>query len=158
MKHKLHTQVVRLQDVPQFDFAGREGEGQVDVLVVDDEQIIADTLAMILSKSGYRAKVAYEGGSALEMARQYRPALVITDVVMPRMSGIELALALEALIPECKILLFSGQAATVDLLVRAREMGHDFAILNKPIHPADMLRRVSEYVKPVEQDNFATVN
>jgi FixJ family two-component response regulator len=74
------------------------------------------------------------------------------------MSGIELALALETLVPKCKVLLFSGQAATVDLLVRAREMGHDFAILNKPIHPADMLRRVSEIVQPAEQDSFAMVN
>jgi CheY-like chemotaxis protein len=77
---------------------------------------------------------------------------------MPGMTGIELALALEALLPKCKILLFSGQAATVDLLLQAREMGHNFAILNKPIHPSDMLRRVSQMVQPAGRDSYAMVN
>src|SRR5215470_6813268 len=111
MKRKLHSQVVPLEDVPLRD--------EVDVLVVDDEQIIADTLAMILSKNGYRAKAAYDGSDALKMAREHRPRLVISDVVMPGMTGIELAFALEATVPETKILLFSGQAATMDLLSKA---------------------------------------
>src|ERR1700752_4711864 len=98
MKRTVHSQIVPLKDVPQDDSEEREGTRGIDVLVVDDEQIIADTLAMILAKNGYRTMAAYEGNGALEVARLNRPALVITDVVMPGMTGIELALALEVLV------------------------------------------------------------
>ena len=156
MKRVLNSEIVSLDDVP-FESDDRQKEYfGLDILVVDDEEIIADTLAIILTKSGYSVRSAYDGISALQRARELRPALVISDVMMPRITGIELALALETLIPKCKILLFSGQAATVDLLEKARQMGHDFAILSKPIHPDDMLRRVSEYVKPAEQESLAT--
>ena len=158
MKRVLNSQVVSIDEVPSQDADPKDEQLGLDILVVDDEPVIADTLATILSRSGYTARPAYDGKTALELARVLRPVLVISDVVMPGMSGIELALALEVLIPKCKILLFSGQAATVDLLVTAREMGHDFAILNKPIHPADMLRRVSEIVQLAKQDSFAWVN
>ena len=158
MKRTLQTQIVPLKDVPQDGSEERDGKRRLDVLVVDDEQIIADTLAMILTMSGFNAMVAYEGTSALEIAREHRPALLISDVVMPGMTGIELALALETLVPECRVLLFSGQAATVDLLAEARAMGRDYAILSKPIHPSDMIQRVSEFVQPEFQDSYATVN
>lgn len=157
MRRTLHSQVVPLEDVPQ-DAVQRGEERRIDILVVDDEQIIADTLAMILTKSGYRVMAAYGGDSAMEIARQYRPALLITDVVMPGMTGIELAFALETVVPGCKVLLFSGQAATVDLLAEARAMGREYTILNKPIHPADMIRRVSEYITPVSDDRLTAVN
>ena len=157
MKRVLHSQVVSIADVPSED--RRDEQFRLDILVVDDEPVIADTLATILSRSGYSSRPVYDAKSALELARVLRPALVISDVVMPGMTGIELALALEVLIPKCKVLLFSGQAATVDLLMQARETGHDFAILNKPVHPADMLRRVSELMPPISSDaRLAMVN
>ncbi len=71
--------------------------------------------------------------------------LLITDVVMRGISGIEAAIEIEAMLPECKILLFSGQAATVDLLEHARAQGHEFEILNKPVHPRDLLQRVRHH-------------
>ncbi len=74
-------------------------------------------------------------------------ALLITDVVMPGMTGIELALALEELIPEIKVLLFSGQAATIDMLEQANGLGRHFTLLSKPVHPADMLRRISNLIE-----------
>lgn len=157
MKRVIHSQVIPLRDVPQESLTHDEPR-RLEVLVVDDEQLIADTLGMILSRSGYQARAVYDGRTALELARLHQPSLVITDVIMPGMTGIELALALEVLIPECKILLFSGQAATVDLLHTAREAGRDFTILSKPIHPSDMIRRVSEYVSPANRDSYAVVN
>jgi CheY-like chemotaxis protein len=131
---------------------------RLDILIVDDERTIADTLATILSRSGYSVRTAYDGIRALELAQAYRPSLVISDVMMPGMSGVELALTLERTMPGCKILLFSGQAATVDLLEQARRMGHEFAILTKPVHPSDMLRRVSEYVQPESDVRHALTN
>jgi CheY-like chemotaxis protein len=114
------------------------------VLVVDDERVIADTLAIILSKKGFSTMTAYEGFSALELARRHRPDLIISDVMMPGMTGVELAIAVTQTVPGCRILLFSGQAATVDLLEKARDAGFDFATMTKPVHPTDMLKRISE--------------
>ena len=114
------------------------------VLVVDDERVIADTLSIILSQSGFATLTAYDGASGLELAEQRKPDLLISDVMMPGMTGIELAITIKETIPGCKILLFSGQAATVDLLDKARAAGYDFTTLTKPVHPTDMLRRISE--------------
>lgn len=144
MSPSLHSQVVPLAEVPLNDANVIIKEERPVILVVDDERVIADTLAIILSKSGFATFTAYNGSSALELANIVQPQLLISDVVMPGMTGVELAIALGELNPDCKVLLFSGQAATADLLSEAREMGHDFTTLTKPVHPTDMLRRISE--------------
>jgi DNA-binding NtrC family response regulator len=143
----IHTEAVPIEEAKRAD----SGPAKLDVLVVDDERTIADTLAIILSRSGFSVRTAYDGKAAFEIAKQDPPTLVISDVVMPEMTGVELAIALKNRIPECRVLLFSGQAATANLLDRARAQGYDFAIVSKPIHPKDLLRRVSEYLQPEEQ-------
>ena len=112
------------------------------VLVVDDEQIIADTLAKILELNGYDASAVYTGTSAVDTARTTQPDLIISDVIMPDINGIEAAIRIREFLPDCKILLFSGQAATADLLESARVKGHEFEILAKPVHPADLLAKL----------------
>jgi len=112
------------------------------VLVVDDEQVIADTLARILDLNGYEASAVYSGTAAVESARSLQPDLVISDVIMQDMNGIEAAIHIRGFLPSCKILLFSGQAATADLLENARAQGHEFEILAKPVHPADLLAKL----------------
>ena len=112
------------------------------VLVVDDEHVIADTLAKILDISGYDASAVYSGTDAVESARALQPDLVISDVIMPDMNGIDAAISIRRFLPSCKILLFSGQAATADLLESAKARGHEFEILAKPIHPADLLAKL----------------
>jgi len=114
------------------------------VLVVDDEHIIADTLGSILELSGYAPMVAYDAVGALDLARVIPPDLLISDVMMPGMSGVELAMTIARVVQDCKILLFSGQAATLDLLSAARSAGFDFPALTKPVHPTVMLAQVSE--------------
>ena len=113
------------------------------VLVVDDERCIADTLAAILRKAGYEAIACYNAETALQHCDSVRPGLVITDVVMPGMNGVELAMLIRERYPDCQILLFSGQAATVDMLAEARRNGHDFELLDKPIHPTDLLAKLA---------------
>jgi DNA-binding response OmpR family regulator len=141
---KLRFEVVPLAEVPAEDAVALPEKTKPIVLIVDDERIIADTLSMILSRSGFSTLTAYDGLSGFEIARTTTPDLIISDVVMPGMTGVELAIAVTHMIPNCKILLFSGQAATVDLLKEARNAGHDFTTLTKPVHPTDMLKRVSE--------------
>jgi CheY-like chemotaxis protein len=112
------------------------------VLVVDDERVIADTLAIILNKNGFDAAAVYTGTAAVERARAVQPDLIISDVIMPDMNGIEAAIHIRKFLPQCKILLFSGQAATADLLQNARAQGHEFDILAKPVHPQDLLAKL----------------
>ena len=112
------------------------------VFVVDDEEIIAKTLAVILSGNGFYAKSFTDPSVVLEEARKMEPNLLITDVSMPGMTGIDLAIEMKKAYPKCKTLLFSGQASTADLLEKARQDGHDFVLLQKPVHPADLLREI----------------
>ena len=116
------------------------------VLIVDDERVIADTLGSILELSGYATMTAYDAASALEIVRLIPPDLLISDVMMPGMSGVELAMTLSRVAPGCKVLLFSGQAATLDLLSDARSAGFDFPALTKPVHPSAMLAQVAEMI------------
>ena len=139
---------VPLKEVPaHFEEHNPTGHRPV-VLVVDDESVIADTLAEILSRSGYKGVAVYDGDSALETALLTPPEMLITDVMLPGMTGIELAITIRRIFPDCKIILFSGQASTADLLASARADGHHFTLLNKPLHPQDLLQRVSEGLKP----------
>ena len=120
------------------------GKSKPKVLVVDDERVIADTLAIILNQNGFAATAVYSGTGAIEKARSERPDLIISDVIMEDMNGIEAAIEIRKFLPNCKILLFSGQAATADLLEQARKRGHEFEILAKPVHPQDLLARIKE--------------
>jgi DNA-binding NtrC family response regulator len=114
------------------------------VFVVDDETIIAKTLAMILSNAGFKAVAFDDPLDALEAAKTSVPNLLITDVVMPKMTGIVLAIQFRHAYPESKVLLFSGQASTADMLEKAHQEGYDFDILAKPIHPADLLAKLRD--------------
>jgi CheY-like chemotaxis protein len=112
------------------------------IFVVDDESVIATTLATILQRSGFDAVSFTEPLKALEAARHNAPDLLISDVLMPQLSGVDLAIRMRQENPGCRVLLFSGQAATANLLDAARERGHDFELLSKPIHPTEFLQRV----------------
>ena len=114
------------------------------IFVVDDEKIIAETLAVILRMSGYSVRFFVNPLEALQVALSGPPDLLISDVRMPQLSGIDLAIRIREQGPMCKILLFSGEAETVDLLEMARKQGHDFHLLSKPIHPSDLLLRIRE--------------
>jgi CheY-like chemotaxis protein len=115
-------------------------ERQKRVLVIDDEPAIADSLVEILNVSGYDAIAFYSGHDAIEFARQRCPDLVISDVVMPKLNGVDTVLSIRELCPATRVFLFSGQASTVDILKRARAKGHEFELIAKPIHPEALLK------------------
>ena len=144
MSERTLSPVVPIDSVPP----AYKGSYRPVVLVVDDESAIADTLVEILSRNGYASLAAYDGEDALDTAMLTPPELLITDVVLPGMNGIELALKVRRIFPDCKILLFSGQSIAADLLAPAKRAGHYFNLLSKPVHPKDLLAAVAETLKP----------
>ena len=118
------------------------------VLVADDEHVIADTLAMIFNGSGFDARAVYSGETAVELAQNFQPDVLITDVVMRRMNGIDAAIRIRLLLPSIRILMLSGQAETENLIDKARTEGYDFDILAKPVHPNDLLKKLRNMLLP----------
>lgn len=113
------------------------------VFVVDDEAIISSTLTAILKLSGFDATAFNNPVNALEAALISAPDLLLSDVVMPGLSGIDLAIQVREHCPNCKIFLISGQATTNNLIESAAEHGHRFEILPKPIHPSELIKRLN---------------
>lgn len=109
------------------------------IIVIDDEVLIAETVVEILKHEGFEATAAPNGHAAIDLAKSWSPDVVLSDVIMPGINGIETGIKIREMIPRCKVILFSGQAATVDLLERAREHGHSFEILAKPIKPEKLI-------------------
>ena len=124
------------------------------VLIADDEQVIADSLAAILSRFGYETAAAYDGKTALEMASIIEPDFLVTDVMMPEMNGIELAIQLRKLLPACKVILFSGMAITSDLVEDAKSQGHYFEVLAKPVHPKVLLAYLTGTVSGLDHTSL----
>ena len=135
---------VPLHDVPVDAAEGKTEPHRPVVLVVDDEYVIADSLADILKRNGYAAISTYDAEAALETALVMPPEMIISDVVLPGMNGIELAITVKRIFPECKIILSSGQASTARLLASPECAAHKFLFLNKPVHPKELLERVAE--------------
>jgi CheY-like chemotaxis protein len=133
---------------PHDPMIGRSLEKSKDsvrtVLVVDDERLIADTICEILSEHGFAAFKAYSGEEAVRLSQVLQPDIVLSDVLMPQMSGIQMAITIREALPATRIVLFSGQATTAELLRQAAAAGHRFELLAKPIHPEELVRRIKE--------------
>lgn len=114
------------------------------ILVVDDERLIADTLAEILQMAGFHVMAVYDGREAVEAAGRFHPDYLLSDVLMPRMNGVELAIAIRKMYPAPRILLFSGQAGISDILLDGQRQGLEFELLAKPIHPLKLIERLKE--------------
>jgi DNA-binding response OmpR family regulator len=114
------------------------------VLVVDDDPLIVETLSAILNGNGLATITAPDGTSALDVARLIPPQLLLSDLALPGMDGFELALELTGVIPDCEVILFSGQYSTSDLVTMHHSEDQDFLTLMKPVHPVELLESVFE--------------
>ncbi len=116
---------------------------QPQVLVVDDERLIADSLVQILKQRGYRASSLYDGEAAVDRAKSCPFDVLICDVVMDGISGIDAAIEIRRILPNCKVFLISGNTRTVDLLAEASQRGHVFDVLAKPVHPTVIIEMLA---------------
>ena len=133
---------------PEFSVAASDPDKFKDsagtVLVVDDERLIADTITAILMEHGFVAFKAYSGEEALRVAATLRPDIVVSDVLMPQMSGVQMAVQIKRSLPATRIVLLSGQAATAELMRQAAAEGYNFELLAKPIHPEELVAKLKQ--------------
>lgn len=113
------------------------------VVIADDERIIADTLAMILNTQGFYAVPAYSGEKAVALARTLKPDVLITDMLMGDLSGVDAALEILEMLPTCRVLFITAQTTMPDTEI-FRIQGRDFEVLQKPFRPEDLLRQLEE--------------
>jgi CheY-like chemotaxis protein len=114
------------------------------ILIVDDERVISDSLAVILEKAGYQTRAVYSAEQALETISGWTPDLAILDVVLPSMTGIDLAILLKSSHPTIAVMLISGQIATGGLIEKAAQLGHQFDVHSKPVPIPDFLAHASQ--------------
>lgn len=112
------------------------------VLVVDDQKLIADTIREILVDAGFEVQAAYDGKTALEIANRFHPDVLLADILMPFMNGVQLAISFRRSYPETKAFLFSGQAGIAEILRESRQQGFEFELIAKPIHPDKLIEKL----------------
>lgn len=113
-----------------------------NILVVDNEFGIAQTLTWVLQEAGYAATFALSGKDALEVASGIAVDLAVVDVTLPDLDGIRTAVELCKRLPKCKILLMSGDTESALLLEAARKECIRFEVLAKPIPPSELLPKL----------------
>lgn len=116
------------------------------VLIVDDEHLIASSLAAILRTYGFEAVSVYSGYSAIETAFAWVPDVIISDIRMPGINGVDAVLSMARRLPNSRFLLFSGHLPSHGNVSRAHEQGLRFVFLPKPVPP----QSVVEYLKACE--------
>ena len=110
------------------------------VLIVDDDEAMADVMVMTVERAGYEVALASNGAEALDRVREGSFDLVVSDILMPYMDGLELIPQIRQLLPEARIIAVSGGGRYSDstmLLTMANDIGAD-CILPKPFTPTQL--------------------
>ena len=114
------------------------------VLIVDDDRLVADTLALIFGKSGFDVRAAYSADEALACAREFLPDLLLCDVTMPGRDGLGLVLDMTREMPACRIIVLTGfYSNLVNVREQSSKLPRPVGILTKPCQPAELLRHAT---------------
>jgi DNA-binding response OmpR family regulator len=113
------------------------------IVVIDDDAMVRTAVTRILEAEGFGVALAGDGREGLKLMHRLQPRLVITDIIMPEMEGIETIREMRRARPEVKIIAISGGArmGNANFLDMARTMGAD-AIMEKPFEPEDLVAKV----------------
>ena len=113
------------------------------VLVVDDEHVIADGAAMVLQARGYCALAVYSAEEAIRFLSTIDVALILSDVNMPGVDGLELAAEAKKVCPRAKILLMSGMETPATISQRQGCSGCPFQVIAKPFGVNELVEKVN---------------
>jgi len=120
------------------------------VLVVDDESLVADTLGLIFRRRGFDCQVAYSGEEALERMQSFAPSLLLLDLSMPGMSGLDVARAVAVSHPECRVLIMTGHYSKLpEAQAYANGLRHPIEFATKPVQPDALLKQASSMLAAV---------
>ncbi|MGA2349663.1 MAG: response regulator [Terracidiphilus sp.] len=119
-----------------------ESEKCARILVVDDDQLIALTIGAILKDEGYKVFTAFSGEEAVAKSREVLPNLLLSDINMGAMNGIEAAARITAELPHCKVLFLSGHSSMSDVLNAAPER-LVYSYVSKPVPPLDLINAIA---------------
>jgi len=131
---------------------------QARILVVDGERVFALAFSAILKDQGYEVATAFSGEEAVAMAPGLSPDLLVTDVQMGAMNGVEVATYITELLPECKVLFLSGAAPIWEVLAAAPQR-LIYSFMSKAVHPLDFLNAIAYMTSAVNtaEDPAGTV-
>lgn len=125
------------------------------ILIVDDEPKIVDLVRAYLEKDGYKALVAYDGKTALELARREKPALIVLDLMLPEVSGLDVCRQLRAT-STVPIVMLTARDEESDKLI-GLELGADDYV-TKPFSPKELVARVRAVLRRTQAASTTTAN
>lgn len=120
------------------------------ILIVDDDENIADIIKLYLENSGYATKVCHDGKEAVSVYSEYKPDLILLDVMLPHMDGIDVLKAVRKE-SEVPVIMLTAKGETFDKVL-ALELGADDYIV-KPFEPKELIARVKAVLRRYSADN-----
>jgi|UPI00055963CB CheY-like chemotaxis protein len=115
------------------------------VLIVDDDQIVADTLSIIFERSGFEAVACYSADDGLRFARHFRPHLLLCDICMPGRDGLSLVHDISLEMPSCRILVLTGSYSHLSRIQDYTDrLAQEVGLMTKPCPPDDLLRMATQ--------------
>jgi DNA-binding response OmpR family regulator len=125
------------------------GSSRGSVLVVDDEPTITEVVARYLQRAGYETRVAGDGPNALQLAGAERPDLVVLDLMLPGMDGLEVMRRLRERDPDrISVILLTAKGEATDRVIGLRLGADDYVV--KPFSPAELVARVDAVLRRVD--------
>jgi DNA-binding response OmpR family regulator len=127
--------------------AVKESEPRASVLVVDDEPTIGEVLARYLERAGYRTRVASDGPQALALSAAHPPDLVVLDIMLPGIDGLEVMRRLHEPTgaPRARVILLTARGREAERIIGLRRGADDYVV--KPFSPGELVARVEAVLR-----------
>ena len=122
------------------------------ILVVDDDKKTVELVKLYLEKDGYQVLAAYEGWQALELARQKRPDLMVLDLMLPEVDGLDVCRILRGEGNKVPIIMLTAKTTEADKLI-GLDLGADDYV-TKPFSPRELLARVRAVLRRVSEEEY----
>jgi two-component system, cell cycle response regulator CpdR len=123
----------------KLGFEMNRDDAMFHILLAEDDEVMREYLTRALTRSGYRVTAVDRGTAALPLLESQRFDLLLTDIVMPEMDGIELAQRAASLVPDLRVMFITGFAAVT---LKAGQAVPNARVLSKPFHLRDLVMEV----------------